>query len=98
MEYIIVFAPLLGALVATFSSNFLKDKQIQIITRSLVLLSAILSLIIFYQTLFNGYTSNNLIFNWITTGNFNVNWSIYIDPLTSVMLVVVSLISSLIHF
>ena len=37
-------------------------------------------------------------FNWISSGNFIVNWSINIDPLSSVMLVVVSLISAIIHF
>tara|TARA_Y100000294_G_scaffold163753_1_gene169937 strand:- start:4963 stop:6723 length:1761 start_codon:yes stop_codon:yes gene_type:complete len=44
------------------------------------------------------YSSNKLIFNWISSGDFHVNWSIVVDPLTSVMLVVVSLISSIIHF
>ena len=46
----------------------------------------------------NNYSSNKLIFNWISSGDFYVNWSIFIDPLTSVMLVVVSLVSSIIHF
>ena len=64
----------------------------------MVSISAIFSLIIFYETLFNDYSNNRLIFNWISSGNFYVNWSINIDPLTSVMLVVVTLISSIIHF
>ena len=44
------------------------------------------------------YESNKLIFSWINSGNFYVDWSIKIDPLSSVMLVVVSFISSIIHF
>ena len=43
-------------------------------------------------------SSNKLIFRWISSGDFQVNWSIYVDALTSVMLVIVSLISAIIHF
>ena len=98
MEYIIVLLPLLGSIISGFFGNKLGTKSCQILTSSFVTISAILSLFIFYETLINGYTSNNLIFNWISSGSFYVNWSIYVDPLTSVMLVVVSLISSIIHF
>jgi len=98
MEYLIVLLPLLGSIISGFFSGLVGTKQSQIITSSLVLISGILSLFIFYQVLVNDYQSNKLIFNWISSGNFIVNWSIYIDPLTSVMLVVVSLISSIIHF
>jgi len=44
------------------------------------------------------YFVNKLVFNWIDSGKFFVNWSIYIDTLTAVMLVTVTLISSIIHF
>ena len=64
----------------------------------MVSLSAMLSLLIFYKVTVEGYYSNKLIFNWISSGDFNVNWSIYVDSLTSVMLVVVTTISSIIHF
>ena len=53
---------------------------------------------VFYKVLTQDYYSNKLIFNWISSGDFHVNWSINVDPLTSVMLVVVSLISAIIHF
>ena len=98
MEYAVILLPLLGAIISGFFGKKIGTQVSQIITCLLVSLSAIISLYIFYQTLFNEYSSNKLIFNWINSGEFNVNWSIYIDPLTSVMLVVVSLISSIIHF
>ena len=98
MEYAIVFLPLLASIISGFFGDKLGSKKNQILASSLVSISAIFSLIIFYKTLANDYSSNKLIFNWISSGNFQVNWSIYIDPLTSVMLVVVSLISSIIHF
>jgi len=98
MEYLIVLLPLLGSIISGFFGKRLGPKPCQILTSSFVSISAVLSLYIFYETFVQGYSSNKLIFNWITSGNFNVNWSINIDPLTSVMLVVVSLISSIIHF
>ncbi len=98
MEYAIIFLPLLGSFISGFFGKKLGDKYNQILTSSLVGASAVFALLIFYKVFFNNYSSNILIFNWINSGNFNVNWSINIDPLTSVMLVVVSLISSIIHF
>jgi len=98
MEYAIVLLPLVGSIISGFFGKRLGAKSCQILTSLFVSLSGILSLFIFYEVFVHDYSSNKLIFNWISSGDFHVNWSIYIDPLTSVMLVVVSLISSIIHF
>jgi len=98
MEYAIVFLPLLASIISGFFGKRIGDKYSQILTSSLVAISGLLSLVIFYKVLTQDYSSNREIFNWITSGDFKVNWSIHVDPLTSVMLVVVSLISSIIHF
>ena len=97
MEYAIILLPLLGSILSGFFGNQLGSRLCQILTTLFVSISAVLSLVIFYETLFNNYSNNRLIFNWITSGNFVVNWSIFIDPLTAVMLVIVNLISSTIH-
>jgi len=98
MEYLIVLLPLLGSIISGFAGNRLGARLSQILTSLFVAISAILSLLIFYKVFVQDYSSDKLIFNWISSGNFTVNWSIYIDPLTSVMLVIVSLISTIIHF
>jgi len=98
MEYLIVLLPLLGSIISGFFGERLGARLCQILTSSFVTISSILSLFIFYKVFVQDYFANKLIFNWISSGNFDVNWSIYIDPLTSVMLVVVSLISAIIHF
>jgi len=97
MDYAIVFLPLIGSIISSFFGNKIGTKTTLIFTTLLVSISAILSLIIFYEVINHGYFSNRLIFNWISSGKFNVNWSIYIDTLTSVMLVVITFISSVIH-
>ena len=98
MEYLIVLLPLLSAFISGFFGKRIGSKYNSIIASLLVATSAILSLFIFYKVFIYDYSANKLIFKWISSGDFVVNWSIYIDTLTSVMLVVVSLISSIIHF
>ena len=45
----------------------------------------------------NGYTNNVVIAKWISSGQLDVNWSIKIDQLSAVMLVVVTFVSSIVH-
>jgi len=97
MEYTLVFLPLLGSIMSGFLGRYIGERNSEIITSLLVSISAILSLIIFKEVAFNNYENNLIIFNWINSGSLDVNWSIKIDPISSVMLVVVCLISSLVH-
>ena len=97
MEYILVFLPLLGAVISGFFGRYIGDRNSEIITCLLVSISAILSLIIFKEVIINYYENNLVIFNWLNSGTLNVNWSIKIDTVSSVMLVVVCFISSLVH-
>ena len=96
MEYLILFLPLLGSIFGYFGKS-LGDKFSIIITSLFISISAILSIIVFYNGIVNNIYGNYKIFEWINSGKFVVNWSINIDPLSSVMLVVVTLISSLVH-
>ncbi len=61
MEYAIVFLPLIGSFVSGFFGKRLGGKFCQILTSSLVLISAILSFFIFYDVLTQDYSSNKLI-------------------------------------
>tara|TARA_B100000989_G_scaffold147317_1_gene109814 strand:- start:650 stop:2563 length:1914 start_codon:yes stop_codon:yes gene_type:complete len=97
MEILIVFLPLLAAIVSGFFGNKLGIRFSEILTSLFVSISAIFSIYIFYNVMIYDYNSNIIISSWITSGTLNVNWSIKIDPLSSVMLVVVTFISSLVH-
>jgi len=96
MEYLILFLPLLGSIIGYFGKS-LGDKFSVLITSLFISISAILSIIVFYNGTVNNIYGNYKIFEWINSGKFIVNWSINVDPLSSVMLVVVTLISSLVH-
>ena len=97
MGYIILFLPLAASIISGFLGKKIGDKFSQIITSLFVSISAILSIIILHNVIFNGYSENLVIATWINSGSLNVNWSINIDPLSSVMLVVVTLVSALVH-
>mgnify|MGYP001193904235 CR=1 FL=1 len=45
----------------------------------------------------NDVYGNHIIFEWVSSGSFSANWSINVDPLSSVMLVVVTFVSALVH-
>ena len=97
MEFLILFLPLIAAIISGFFSKLIGDRACEIITSLFVSISAGLSIIIFYNVIFNDYLSNTIITSWINSGTLNINWSIKIDALSAVMLVVVTLISSLVH-
>ena len=97
MGYYILFLPLVAAIVSGFFGRFIGDKGSQIITSLFVSISAILSIIILFNVVTNGYSENLIIATWINSGSLNVNWSVNIDPLSAVMLVVVTLVSALVH-
>ena len=96
MEYLVIFLPLIGSIITYFGKSF-GNLFSQIFSCSMVVISAVISCFIFYDGLINNNYGNYLIFEWISSGNLNVNWSIKIDPLSSVMIMVVTSVSALVH-
>ncbi len=97
MIYWIVFLPLAGFLYCAFLGNGFKNIYSQIVTCFFLIISAILSWLVFLKFFGNTETQNFHLFNWITSGDFIVNWSFRLDTLTAVMLVVVTTMSACIH-
>ena len=97
LGYLMVFLPLLGAVLSGFFGKIIGVRNSEIITSFFVTISAILSCIIFYNVIVNSYSNNILLFTWINSGSFNASWSIYIDSLSSLMFVVITIVSSLVH-
>jgi len=97
MEYAAIFLPLFGSIFG-YLSKYFGDFFPALITTLFVFISSILSILIFYKGIVNDNYGNYLIYEWVASGNFVANWSINIDPLSSIMLVIVSLVSFLVHF
>ncbi len=96
MEYAILFLPLVGSIIGYLGRSLTKFFA-EITTSLFVSISAILSIIVFWNGVQNNIFGNYLIFEWISSGNFTANWSINIDPLSSIMLVVVTFVSAIVH-
>ena len=96
MPYVLIFFPLLGSILG-YSVKSLGDRYSEVITTTLVLISAIISGLVFYNGVVHDVYGNYKVLDWISSGSFKVNWSINIDPLSSIMLVVVTSVSSLVH-
>mgnify|MGYP001425186603 FL=1 len=96
MEYLVIFLPLIGSIITYFGKSF-GNLFSQIFSCLMVVISAVISCFIFYDGLINDNYGNYLIFEWINSGNLNVNWSIKIDPLSTVMIMVVTSVSALVH-
>ena len=97
MEISIIALLLIASIISGFFGKLIGDRNSEIITSLLVTISAILSAVVLYEVIFNQYQDNITIATWIDSGSLNVNWSIKIDSLSAVMLVVITSISSLVH-
>lgn len=95
METIILFAPLVGAIIAGFGWRYIGETAAQYVTTGLLFLAALLSWIVFFT---HGPETQHIhILNFIQSGTLDTSWSIRLDRLTSVMLIVVTTVSALVH-
>ena len=97
MEISIIALPLLASIRSGFFGKFIGDRNSEIITSLLVSISAIFSVLVLYEVIVNQYQENIIIATWISSGSLEVNWSMQIDSLSAVMLVVVTSVSALVH-
>ena len=95
MELIILFSPLLGAIVGGFFWRSIGESQAIYLTIALLFLSCFLSWIVFLSH--DAHVEKITLFRWINSGDLSANWSIRLDRLTSIMLVVVTSVSALVH-
>ena len=97
MELSIIALPLIASIISGFFGKYIGDRGSEIITSLLISIAAVFSFFVFYNVIFNQYEENIIIAKWINSGSLDVNWSMNIDPLSAVMLVVVTSISALVH-
>jgi NADH-quinone oxidoreductase subunit L len=69
----------------------------ELITSTFLVIACVLSWYAFFVVGFEGEDARITIFSFITSGDLHSEWALRIDPLTAVMLVVVTTISSLVH-
>jgi NADH-quinone oxidoreductase subunit L len=96
---ILVFAPLVGAIIAGLFGRRIGDKLSMGVTTALLFLSCGLSWYTFSNVAWGGWTQHYVfqVLPFIGVGDFQSAWSIRLDTLSAVMLVVVNTVSALVH-
>ncbi|MEM7664399.1 MAG: NADH-quinone oxidoreductase subunit L [Pseudomonadota bacterium] len=95
---IIVFLPLLAAIVAGLGNRMLGNFAAKSITTGALFVSAILSWPIFLGFLSGTATPEVVpVLQWVQSGTLTFDWELRVDALTAVMLVVINSVSALVH-
>jgi len=95
---LVVFLPLLAALVAGLGNRAIGAVPAKIVTTGALFGSAALSWAIFLPFLSGSATPHVApVFEWINSGDMQVAWGLKVDALTAVMLVVITSVSALVH-
>ncbi len=95
---LIVFLPLLAAIIAGLGNKALGKLPAKLITTGALFVSCALSWPIFLS-----YVAGDAgpavvpVLHWLSSGSFEAAWELRIDALTAVMLVVVTSVSALVH-
>jgi NADH-quinone oxidoreductase subunit L len=96
----ILLLPLIGAILAGVIGKRLGEHAAEYIATGLLMASAALSIFVFLNFFVFGHAHLEgpvRLFQFLDSGTLQVDWSIRIDTLTAVMLVVVNGVSSLVH-
>jgi NADH-quinone oxidoreductase subunit L len=97
MYQAILLLPLVGALFAGTLGRLAGARAAEVVTTTLVLITALLSWLAFYEVAILGHEERIQLARFITSGDLKAVWSLRIDTLTAVMLVVVTSVSGLVH-
>jgi proton-translocating NADH-quinone oxidoreductase chain L len=96
MLILIILLPLLGFFSGSLFGRFLGSGTCYITTGS-VFCALLLSLSLFYNVVSSGVVYKLTMGDWIVVDSLNISWSFCFDSLTSIMLIVVTFISTLVH-
>jgi NADH-quinone oxidoreductase subunit L len=92
---IILFAPLVGAILCGFGWRLIGERAATWATTLILFVAAILSWYIFLT--FQGDTQHITVLRFIESGTLSTEWGIRLDRMTAIMLVVVNSVSALVH-
>lgn len=95
METLILFSPLVGAILCGFGWKFIGETAAQWVATGLLFFACVLSWIVFLTH--DGVTETINILRWIESGTLSTEWAIRMDRLTATMLIVVTTVSALVH-
>ncbi|MCA9519338.1 MAG: NADH-quinone oxidoreductase subunit L [Myxococcales bacterium] len=96
----IVLLPLLGALINGLFAGRLPRRVVEVIACSTVIVSFLFSLKAFLQLMALPVGAREIhahLYNWVAVGNFRFDVAFYLDPLSSMMSLIITGVGGLIH-
>jgi NADH-quinone oxidoreductase subunit L len=93
----VVFLPLVASIIVGFFGRAIGDRGSQLITCGALLLAAVLGVFVFRDILATSEAQIIPLASWIVAGGVDVAWSLRLDTLSGVMIVVVTVVSSMVH-
>ncbi|MFN3818660.1 NADH-quinone oxidoreductase subunit L [Blastomonas sp.] len=95
---LIVFLPLLAAIIAGLGNRIIGNVPAKLVTTAALFAACALSWPIFLGFL-GGTTTEYVVpvLSWLRSGDLQFDWSLRVDTLTAIMLVVVTSVSALVH-
>ena len=97
MYLLILFIPLLSSIISGLFGRFIGEKGAGYITILSIITTALLSWKALYDVAFTSSPVYIHLWNWITSGNFTINFGLQFDTITVVMLTLVTSVSALVH-
>ncbi len=96
--HVIVFLPLLAAIIAGLGQNVIGKVAAKSLTTGALFTSCLLSWPIFLSFVSGDMTAYvEPVLTWVQSGGLKFDWELRVDALTAVMLVVITTVSALVH-
>ncbi|WP_198305885.1 NADH-quinone oxidoreductase subunit L [Arcobacter vandammei] len=96
--YIALFSPLVASLVSGLFAFFKPAKFIGYFNSTLIFVSMLCSFYLFSYIYENDVSLQIFLFDWINIGNLNLGFSFSLDHISIIMLLVVTFVSTMVHF
>jgi len=96
MYSLILFFPFISCISGSLFGLFF-GFGICIITTSLIFCTFLMSLKFFFLVVINNGIYKLFFFNWFSNDTLNIDWILNLDSLTSILLIVITFISFLVH-
>lgn len=97
MYLLLVFLPLISSIISGLFGRFLGSKGTSIFSSICILIACFLSWRSLYEIGLLGTTVYYPLFSWVNNGLLNLNFGLVFDPITVIMLTLVTTVSGLVH-
>ena len=97
MYLTILALPFISFLIAVFAGRFIGNYSSVFFSSFCLIICSVLSIIVFMEVTFSNSPCYLCLTNWVSADVLVCDWSFQFDPITSIMLVVVTFVSSLVH-